>query len=243
MRFSPMSRAFPGMTVSSWKDLQPRLGLVYDLRGDGRTALKASASRYGERNAIALAGLVNPVANNIEMSRLWFDGLDNAVFVGAPPGAFPSCIPSAADPTGSSCIPGDGLVQGDPLNPAPNGEILSPNTTELGFASPAIVNFFNEDWAFGWGTKAANWEFSASIEQQFADGVSVDFGYFRRMYSNFSVVDNRAVGTGDWDYYATAAAYVAAVERSARNLHRDGLLLAEDVERIVAEAEARGSAW
>ena len=37
--------------------------------------------------------------------------------------------------------------------------------------------------------------------------------------------------------------YVAAVERSARNLHHDGLLLAEDVERIVAEAEARGGAW
>ena len=201
MRFSPMSRAFQGMTVSSWKDLQPRLGLVYDLRGDGRTALKASASRYGDRNAIALAGLVNPVANNISMSRLWFDGLDNAVFVGAPPGAFPSCIPSVADPAGSGCIPGDGLVQGDPLNPAANGEILSPNTTELGFASPAIVNFFDEDWAFGWGTKAANWEFSASIEQQLADGVSVDFGYFRRTYTNFSVVDNRAVQTTDWDYY------------------------------------------
>ncbi len=43
--------------------------------------------------------------------------------------------------------------------------------------------------------------------------------------------------------YATAAAYVAAVERSARNLHRDHLLLAEDVERMVAEAEARSGAW
>ncbi len=43
--------------------------------------------------------------------------------------------------------------------------------------------------------------------------------------------------------YATPAAYVAAVAGSARNLHRDGLLLAEDVERIVAEAEARSRAW
>ena len=43
--------------------------------------------------------------------------------------------------------------------------------------------------------------------------------------------------------YATAAAYVGAVERSARNLHRDGLLLAEDVERLVAEADVRSRAW
>ena len=43
--------------------------------------------------------------------------------------------------------------------------------------------------------------------------------------------------------YATPAAYVAAVERAARNLERDRLLLAADVERIVAEAGARSRAW
>ena len=74
MTWAPTPRTFPGATVASWKDLQPRLGVVYDLAGDGRTALKASASRYGERNAIALAGEVNPVANNVLMSRTWLDG-------------------------------------------------------------------------------------------------------------------------------------------------------------------------
>jgi len=37
---------FEGQDVAIWKDLNPRLGLVYDLRGDGRTALKVTASRY-----------------------------------------------------------------------------------------------------------------------------------------------------------------------------------------------------
>ena len=55
-----------GGTAASWKDLQPRLGVVYDLRGDGRTALKASASRFGSRDAISLAGELNPIANNTD---------------------------------------------------------------------------------------------------------------------------------------------------------------------------------
>ena len=47
---------FSGADAAIWKDLQPRLGIVYDLAGDGSTALKASASRFGSREAIALAG-------------------------------------------------------------------------------------------------------------------------------------------------------------------------------------------
>ena len=178
MRWAPIPRMFPGATVASWKDFQPRLGIVYDVRGDGRTAIKGSASRYGDRNAISLAGSLNPVANNTLMSRTWLDG---AV-----------CLPGAA------CIFGDGLVQGNPLLPYPNGEILSFNQTP-GFASPEITKFFDEDYAFGWGKKAANWEYSASIQHEVTDGVSIDIGYFRRRYVNFNVNDDRSNDPGDWD--------------------------------------------
>ena len=179
MRWSPVSRSFPGATAAIWKDLQPRLGVVYDLRGDGKTALKASASRYGDRNGKALAGTLNPVSNNTSMSRLWFDGAYG-------------CLPGAV------CIPGDGLVQGNPLLDFPNGEIFSFNTTP-GFASPEITNFFDPDYAFGWGKKAANWEFSASVQHELTDGVSFDFGYFRRVFGNFAAVDDRSNVAGDWD--------------------------------------------
>ena len=189
MTWSPEPRSFSGATAAIWKDLQPRLGVAYDLRGDGRTALKVSASRYGDRNSVALAGRLNPVGNNISQTRSWFDGLNPFGIPG-----LPSCIGSVV------CIAGDGLPQGDPLNPNPNGELLSPNTS-LGFATPEITNFFDQDWAFGWGKKAANWEFSGSVQHELLDGVSVDVGYFRRSFINFSARDDGAVGPEDYDTY------------------------------------------
>jgi len=187
MTWSPVSRIFPGSTVATWKDLQPRLGLAYDLTGDGRTALKAVASRYGDRNAIALAGELNPVANNTLMSRLWLDGAYG-------------CLPHGTLPAhqGATCVAGDGLVQGDPLVPYPNGEIMDFDVTP-GFASPELTAFFDPDYAYGWGKKAANWEFSGSIQHEFTDGYSVDVGYFRRAYVNESAVDDRSNDPGDWD--------------------------------------------
>ena len=38
--------SFPEMDWVSWKDVTPRLGVAYDLFGDGKTALKVSLSKY-----------------------------------------------------------------------------------------------------------------------------------------------------------------------------------------------------
>ncbi len=60
--------------VPNWKDFAPRLGLVYDLFGDGRTALKATANRYVLRNAAGIAGQMNPVNRDVaSATRTWSD--------------------------------------------------------------------------------------------------------------------------------------------------------------------------
>ena len=168
--WNPVQFNVPGATAVSWKDLQPRLGVAYDLRGDGRTALKASFGRYGERTATDFAQELNPISNNIRQRRLWFD-------------------PN-----------GDGIVQGDPFNFAPNGELANANTN-LAWGQPIVTDFFDPNWAFGWGNRPGNWEMSASIQQELLPRLSVDFGYFRRAFYNHSVEDNRAVGPGDYDQF------------------------------------------
>lgn len=50
------------MTIYNWKNLAPRLGLIYDLFGDGKTLLKGSFSRYYRENIATWAGRGNPNA-------------------------------------------------------------------------------------------------------------------------------------------------------------------------------------
>ena len=64
---------------------------------------------------------MNPVANNVLMSRTWLDG---AV-----------CLNPAV------CIPGDGLVQGNPLLAYPNGEILSFNANAVARERYTLRNY------------------------------------------------------------------------------------------------------
>jgi hypothetical protein len=44
--------------VTNWKDINPRIGLSYDLFGNGRTAIKASAARYV--NGVGLRAAASP---------------------------------------------------------------------------------------------------------------------------------------------------------------------------------------
>ena len=87
------ARSFKGMDAVIWNDLSPRVGLAYDLFGNGKTAVKASANRYVLQQGTNLATSINPVTSNNTMPRAWTD------------------------------LNGDRIVQGDPFNPALNLEL------------------------------------------------------------------------------------------------------------------------
>jgi hypothetical protein len=60
--------------VPNWKDFSPRIGMSWDLFGDGRTAVKASLGRYIEGVATGIAGLMNPVQTTVNSTtRSWKD--------------------------------------------------------------------------------------------------------------------------------------------------------------------------
>jgi hypothetical protein len=171
--YVPVARFFPGASVLSWKDLSPRLGVTYNLFGDGKTALKATANRYVLRAGSAYAQRINPMATNDRNTRSWVDSNGNF---------FPD---------------------GDPLNPEANGE-LGPSSNRS-FGNPRLNTFLDPAWAFGFGERPANWEFSTSIQRELRQGVSATVGYFRRVYTNFEVQENRAVGANNVDYFSVTA--------------------------------------
>jgi Carboxypeptidase regulatory-like domain len=56
-------QTIPGANVVDWKDINPRFGVAYDLFGDGKTAVKASAARGVAGETIATAAALNPGAS------------------------------------------------------------------------------------------------------------------------------------------------------------------------------------
>ena len=66
--------------VPNWKDLNPRLGVAYDLFGNGRTALKGSVSRYVNLQGVDFANDLNPLTASVNtVTRDWTDANGNYV--------------------------------------------------------------------------------------------------------------------------------------------------------------------
>jgi hypothetical protein len=60
--------------VPNWKDISPRVGAAYDLFGNGKTAIKASAGRYVDLESTIVGNENNPaVALSASTTRTWND--------------------------------------------------------------------------------------------------------------------------------------------------------------------------
>ncbi len=64
--------------VQNWKDMSPRVGVAWDVFGDGKTAVKMSIARYVAGEAIATANAANPITVlGLNEVRSWTDGDKN----------------------------------------------------------------------------------------------------------------------------------------------------------------------
>ena len=160
--------------VPNWKDVNPRVSAAYDLFGNGKTAVKASASRGVEQDSIRYASLNNPATTvDTSTAREWQDA-DRDFVVDC------DLLNRAAQDNRAS--------GGDFCGPwlTPNFGNNRPSTTY----SPSIMD--------GWGVRPWNWEFSTGIQHEIVPRLSATFGYFRRVGGNFHITDNELAGPGDY---------------------------------------------
>jgi hypothetical protein len=80
VRFAP-DRVYDAIyDVPNWKDLSPRIGGSWDVSGNGKTAVKASISRYVAADATGFASRNNPVNTSVNAAtRTWGDANGNFV--------------------------------------------------------------------------------------------------------------------------------------------------------------------
>jgi hypothetical protein len=163
---------FPEEENLNWNDLTYRTGLIYDIRGNGRTAVKLTFNKYLRGQTLNNLGTdPNPVNTMVTTANRTWNDLDRD-FV-------PDCVL---------------------LTPAANGECLGINNPLFGSAARSAT--FDDILRRGYGNRETNWEFSGGVQHEIAPRISLDVGYFRRIWKNFRVIDDLALAATDFDTFS-----------------------------------------
>jgi hypothetical protein len=158
--------------VPNWKDINPRVGVSYDLFGNGKTAIKASVSRYVSTSVYQFGNNINPISagggNTVTRAIT-----NPAININLPP-------------------------NGDPTNPNANGD-LGPGPANFG--QSFISTTYDPKLSQGWWNRPFNWEYSVVVQHELAPRVSLEAGYFRRTFGNQTVTDNLDITPADFDKF------------------------------------------
>ena len=162
---------FPAQDDLNWKDISYRSGVVYDVRGDGKTAVRFAANKYLLGQTLnGLGTNPNPILTlQTTTTRGWTDTNKNFI---------PDC---------------------DLSNRGLNGECQPIQQNAFGSTNASAL--YDPDVLTGWGHRPANWEFSGGVQQQLPWRMSVDVAYFRRIWENFEVVDNTQVAANEFQAF------------------------------------------
>jgi len=185
----------PETGLVHWHDVTPRLGITYDIGGDGKTAVKVSLNKYVEGQAVG--SLVGVNAG----------------------GAGPHPVSSLVNSTSRTWLDtnGDFVPQCDLTNIAANGECLAVANPGFGSTNTNALRF-DRDAMFGWGKRGYNWEVGAGVQREILPRVSVDAVYFRRWYGNFRVTDNTALGPTEFTAYTVTVPATPPLPNSGQKL-------------------------
>ncbi len=172
-------------SVDSFNDLTPRMGVAYDVFGNGKTALKFNLGHYLDSATNDSAYTRNNPANRIArgvlgvVTRNWQDTNGNRVV---------DCdllnfgLQTAVDTCGA----------------------LTGNNLNFGKVGTGLEQV-NSDTLRGWGVRENDWQWGVTVQQQLIPRVSVDVGYARRWFQGFTVTDNQNIGPSQYDSWTIAA--------------------------------------
>jgi len=169
--------SFPGVDPGvAFNDFSPRLGLTYDLRGNGKTIAKANyAMYYGQVGTGGIASQLNPVSR-VSARYRWIDS-DHDKFVDT------NEIVNAA---GAPALVTDTLV-------TPTGNWSPLNPTAVTTANSVDPNLKNDRTR----------EFIVGVDHEIGRGVAAGVNYIWRKYDQFSWTPANGIPTDGSAYAQT----------------------------------------
>src|SRR5688572_5470605 len=183
-RFLPAGLSVPDTKgVLGYHDISPRMGLAYDVFGDGKTALKFHAGRYLEAavNGNGNYSELRPISRiSNSVTRTWTDANRNFT---------PDC----------------NLMIGVAQDLRSSGGDFCGAWSNANFGKEVPVLSYDEEILKGWYNRPADWQITATVQQEVLPRMSVEVGYTRRWLQNFTVTDNRAVSASDYTQYSVTA--------------------------------------
>ncbi|HEY3043396.1 MAG TPA: carboxypeptidase regulatory-like domain-containing protein [Vicinamibacterales bacterium] len=166
------ARSTPGI---KWDDVTPRMGVAYDLFGNGKTALKFNFGKYMEAFVANNSDFdLNPLIRTaVSTTRVWTDS--NKDFV-------------------ANC---------DLSNPNKNGECADMADKNLG--KEVFNRSYDLGLIHGYGNRPYNWSIGVSVQQEIMPRVSATVGFFRNWWGNWYAVDNRSTSPADYTPFSITA--------------------------------------
>src|SRR5690606_36564418 len=162
--------------VDAYQDITPRVGVAYDLFGNGRTALKFNWGRY-----LAYAANDNP-------------------YTGTNPGA---TVVRNVQNRGWTDADGDYVVDCDLLNPDANGECAAAVGNARSFGQLGAATEVDPDVLKGWGVRPHDYQYTGTIQQQLFPRVSSEFSFTHRTFHSFFITDDLNRQGDLMQYYET----------------------------------------
>jgi hypothetical protein len=170
--------------VDAYNDLTPRVGVAYDVFGNGRTALKLNWGKY-----LAYAANDSPYTSTNPGATIVRNVLNRGW--------------NAAVAAGGN---GDFVVDCNLLNPDANGECAAVTGNSRNFGTAGSATRVDPAVLSGWGVRPNDTQTTVTVQQQVLPRVSADFSFTHRRFHGFFVQDdlNRDSATSYESYTLTA---------------------------------------